>query len=275
MVKLNDLQNQSFEVKVIEVDREKNRLIFSEKAVSEEEALAHQAKALKTVKVGDILEGVVSGIMPFGVFVRAGIIEKKNEKDNKAEEMFLEGLVHISEISWEKVENPGAYFKTGDKIRVKVIGVDEKSKRLNLSVKKLFDDPWEKMVENYPKGSRVKGKITKLAAFGAFVNIGAFEAMIHISQTMDDYVSFSKSDALIGKNSKRSLRRGDLCMARIVALSYKTIPPKIGLTMRQPGLGKLEWIQEDHIKKQKEAAKILKANETVAKSTKGKGRKKK
>lgn len=180
--KLNDLQNKSFEVKVIEVDRDKNRLIFSEKAVSEEGALASQSEALKTVKSGDTLEGVVSGIMPFGVFVRASVKSKEDKKD-----MFLEGLVHISEISWEKVDNPGAYFKAGDSIKVKVIGVDEKSKRLNLSVKKLLDDPWEKMTKVFPEGSKVTGKITKLAAFGAFVNLApGVDGLIHISKIPAD-----------------------------------------------------------------------------------------
>lgn len=185
--KLDDLQNKDFEVKVIEVDREKNRLIFSEKAVSEEDALAQQAEALKTVKVGDVLEGVVSGIMPFGVFVRANVSAKQNNKDKKAEDLFLEGLVHISEISWEKVDNPGVHFKAGDSIKVKVIGVDEKSARLNLSVKQLFSDPWEKMAEEYPEGSKVSGKITKLAAFGAFVNlIPGVDGLIHISKIPAD-----------------------------------------------------------------------------------------
>lgn len=185
--KLNDLRNQRFEVKVIEVDREKNRLIFSEKEVSEEETLIHQAKALKTVKVGDVLEGVVSGIMPFGVFVRANIFVKKSKKTKEDKGMFLEGLVHISEISWEKVENPGVHFKAGDKIKVKVIGVDEKSKRLNLSVKQLFDDPWEKIAKDYQEGSKIKGKITKLAAFGAFVNVApGVDGLIHISKIPAD-----------------------------------------------------------------------------------------
>jgi|APSaa5957512622_1039677.scaffolds.fasta_scaffold16546_1 small subunit ribosomal protein S1 len=187
--KLNDLQNKSFEVKVIEVDREKNRLIFSEKAVSEQESLAQQSEALKTVKAGDTLEGVVSGIMPFGVFVRANVSLKKDKKNQEkvSEGMFLEGLVHISEISWEKVENPGVHFKTGDNIKVKVIGVDEKSARLNLSVKQLFDDPWEKMAKEYPEGSKVKGKITKLAAFGAFVNLSpGVDGLIHISKIPAD-----------------------------------------------------------------------------------------
>jgi len=185
--KLDELQNQNFKVKVIEVDREKNRLIFSEKAVSESQALAHQAEALKQVKVGDSLKGVVSGIMPFGVFVRANVNLAKKSKVKKGEELFLEGLVHISEISWEKVDNPGVLFKTGDKIEVKVIGVDEKSSRLNLSIKQLKDDPWAKMAKDYPEGSKVKGEITRLAAFGAFVNLApGVDGLIHISKIPAD-----------------------------------------------------------------------------------------
>jgi len=184
--RLNELQNQPFQVKVIEVDKEKNRLIFSEKAVSEKAALAQQSDALKAVKAGDELEGIVSGIMPFGVFVRADVSQKGKKKQDK-EEMFLEGLVHISEISWEKVENPGVHYKTGDRIRVKVIGVDEKSARLNLSVKQLTGDPWKKMVDKYPEGSKVKGEITRLAAFGAFVNLEpGVDGLIHISKIPSD-----------------------------------------------------------------------------------------
>jgi len=86
------------------------------------------------------------------------------------------------------------------------------------------------------------GKITNVADFGAFINIGPIEGMIHISQTMNDFVSFSKDGVLLGKNSKHSLKTGDVCKARIIAVSYKDLTnPKIGLTMRQPGLGKEEW----------------------------------
>ncbi len=92
----------------------------------------------------------------------------------------------------------------------------------------------------------VVGKIRDIADFGAFIDIGPVEGMIHISQTMDDFVSFSKDKALLGKESKRSLKVGDLCRARIIAISFKdTASPKVGLTMRQPGLGKMEWIAED------------------------------
>lgn len=91
--------------------------------------------------------------------------------------------------------------------------------------------------------------ISEITNFGAFMDIGPARGMVHISQTMEDYVSVSKTGTLSGKASKRSLAKGDNCLARIVAISYKGSEPKIGLTMRQPGLGKLEWIKEEKKKK--------------------------
>jgi DNA-directed RNA polymerase subunit E' len=121
----------------------------------------------------------------------------------------------------------------------------------------------------------VYGVISEITNFGAFMDLGAMKGMIHISQTMDDYVSFNKSNSLIGKNSKRNLKAGDLCLARIVAISHKGGELKIGLTMRQPGLGKLEWIKEDAAKKNKAAQKELKDEEKAAKGEKKtKGKKK-
>ncbi len=119
------------------------------------------------------------------------------------------------------------------------------------------------------------GTVSEITSFGAFIDLGVIKGMIHISQTMDDYVSFSKSNTLVGKASKRALKPGDLCLARIVAISHKGGELKIGLTMRQPGLGKLEWIKEDAIKKTKAEQKALKDEEKAAKGTKSKGGKKK
>ena len=95
----------------------------------------------------------------------------------------------------------------------------------------------------------VYGTISEITNFGAFMQVGPARGMIHISQTMEDYVSLSKTGTLSGKSSKRSLNKGDDCVARIVAISYKAGTPKIGLTMRQPGLGKLQWLDEDAKKK--------------------------
>jgi len=94
------------------------------------------------------------------------------------------------------------------------------------------------------------GIITEITNFGAFIDLGAIQGMIHISQTMDDYVSFSKTNSLIGKSGKKSLKKGDECIARIVAVSYKLGEPKIGLTMRQGMLGKTEWIDDQQVKKE-------------------------
>ncbi|MEK6852621.1 MAG: DNA-directed RNA polymerase [Nanoarchaeota archaeon] len=92
----------------------------------------------------------------------------------------------------------------------------------------------------------VFGRISEITSFGAFINLGPIDGMIHISQTMDDFVSFSKGNILVGRNSKRNLRKDDLCIARTIAISYKDPKdPKIGLTMRQIGLGKQEWMEQD------------------------------
>ena len=97
----------------------------------------------------------------------------------------------------------------------------------------------------------VYGTIAEITTFGAFIQIGPAQGMIHISQTMDDYVSLSKTGTLAGKNSKRVISVGDKCLARVVAISYKMGDPKIGLTMRQPGLGKLEWLDEQRKKSER------------------------
>jgi len=114
-----------------------------------------------------------------------------------------------------------------------------------------YDSTFELLAFKPMLNELVFGKIDQITSFGAFMDIGALQALIHISQTMDDYVSFSKSNSLLGRNSKRSLKKGDFCLARIVAISYKTTPPKISLTMRQSGLGKLEWIEQEKKKKTK------------------------
>lgn len=118
----------------------------------------------------------------------------------------------------------------------------------------------------------VFGIIDEITNFGAFINLGVMKGMIHISQTMDDYVSFSTSGTLLGKDSKKTLKKGDTCLARVVALSYKGEMPKIGLTMRQPGLGKLDWIKEEKKKSKAGAKKVLakEAEETKPKLKKGK-----
>lgn len=181
--KMEDLLGRGFKVKVIEVDKEKNRLIFSERHVSEAEAIAKKAEALKFVKAGNMYSGVVSGIMPFGVFVGVEVPLGEEVKAVAGEVGKVEGLVHISEIAWEKVHDPNDYFKLGDRVKVKVLGVDEAMGKLNLSVKQLSDDPWSIADQKYPVGARIKGKVSRTAPFGAFVTIEAgVDGLIHISK---------------------------------------------------------------------------------------------
>ena len=113
-----------------------------------------------------------------------------------------------------------------------------------------FDAEFELLTYKPEMQEIILGRIKDITDFGAFINIGPIDGMIHVSQTMDDFVSFGKDGVLNGKDSKRSLKAGDKCRARIIAVSFKdSANPKLGLTMRQPMLGKLEWIEEDKNKK--------------------------
>lgn len=174
---MDRLLDQEFEVKVIEVDKPKNRLIFSEREVSEAEAIKMKSQALDIVEVGNIYDGVVSGIMPFGAFVTVSI-PLEDADDDKGQ---IEGLVHISEISWEKVNDPNDYFTQGDKVQVKVLGVDDG--KLNLSVKQLSVDPWSQILEKYEVGTTIGGKVTRVEPFGVFVTLEpGVDGLIHISK---------------------------------------------------------------------------------------------
>lgn len=170
--KIDQLMGKELEVKLIQVDRAKNRLIFSEKEVSEKELLEEQKRVLRKIKVGEVFSGEVKGVMPFGLFVKI-----------KVDKIELEGLVHISEISWERVEDPSKFYKQGDKVKLKVLKVDRKTGKLNFSIKKLFPDPWAEIEKKYPLEAKVKGTVVRLAPFGIFVKLEpGIEGLIHISK---------------------------------------------------------------------------------------------
>lgn len=147
---LNSYVGQSFNVAVITADAEEEKLIVSEKAVFEDEL----QKNLSQLKMGDVVTGQITGIVDFGVFV-------------KFED--LEGLVHISELAWQRIENPKDLFKVGDTVKAKVIAIEKG--RVSLSIKQLQNDPWQEAVKKYQLGQVVKGKISKIMPFGVFVEL--------------------------------------------------------------------------------------------------------
>jgi small subunit ribosomal protein S1 len=189
MGNIEGLMDAAFRVRAIEVDREKNRLIFSERHVSEANELALRDSALDAVEENAIYEGVVSGVMPFGLFVTVEIPVGTDKSIGH-----VEGLVHISEISWEKVDHPKNYHSVGDRLKVKVLGVDDKTGKLNLSIKQLSDDPWTGIDKEYPVGTTLTGKVTRVEPFGVFVNvIDGVDGLIHASK-LDPSEVYEKGD---------------------------------------------------------------------------------
>ncbi len=180
--KLDSLLNRPINVKVIEVDKEKNRLIFSERHVSEADLIAQKSVTLSKIQVGSVYEGTVSGVMPFGVFVALSIPAEKDEKIEQ-EKNKIEGLVHISEISWEKVDDISKIFRVGDGVKVKIVAIDQATGKLNLSIKQLSADPWSIVAEKYPEGTVVSGVVSRIAPFGVFVTVEpGIDGLIHISK---------------------------------------------------------------------------------------------
>lgn len=164
--RLNALVNKEMRVRILDVERKTNKLIFSEKEAIKDGL----AERFEKLSVGDIVTGVVTGVVDFGVFVN---IEG------------IEGLIHISEISWERVNNPSDYVKVGQAVEAKIISIDKE--RLSLSIKQLTKDPWLDEVDRFTPGEKVEGTVTRITPFGAFVQLSpAVEALVHVSELGSD-----------------------------------------------------------------------------------------
>lgn len=160
--RLNALTSQVLKVRILDADRKSNKLIFSEKEAVREDMQARFEK----LKIGDTVKGVVTGVVDFGAFVNIDGIE---------------GLIHISEISWERVENPADYVKVGETVEAKIIAIDKD--RLSLSIKQTQPDPWAKEADGFNKGDVVEGTVTRITPFGAFIQLSpAVEALVHVSE---------------------------------------------------------------------------------------------
>lgn len=164
--RLNSLVKRDIKARILDADRKANKLIFSEKEAVKEGL----AERFQKLAIGDTVTGVVTGVVDFGVFVNVEGIE---------------GLIHISEISWERVNNPSDYVKVGQTIEAKIIAIDKE--RLSLSMKQLTKDPWLDEVEQFNPGEKVEGTVTRITPFGAFVQLSpAVEALVHVSELGGD-----------------------------------------------------------------------------------------
>jgi ribosomal protein S1 len=185
MGKLDEMVEEEIDVKIIEVEQETNRLIFSERHVSEADEMALRDDALDAVEEGGIYDGVVSGVMPFGLFVTVEIPIHEGEDEPRIGH--VEGLVHISEISWKKVDHPKDFHERGDRIQVKVLEVDREDAKLTLSIKRLSDDPWEDVDARYPVGTTFTGTVTRIESFGVFIEAEpGIDGLMHISKIGDE-----------------------------------------------------------------------------------------
>ena len=198
---------QPITVRVIEVDRERRRLIVSEKAASAESRQSIKERVLEELQEGETYPGRVTSIANFGAFINV----------NGAD-----GLVHLSEISWDHIEHPREALEVGQEVEVKVINIDREKKRIGLSLRALQEDPWKARLEKYSVGQLVEGVITRLTKFGAFARLeGDVEGLIHISEISESRI----------EHPKEVLKEGDVKSLRVIRIDPEQ--HRIGLSLRK------------------------------------------
>jgi len=198
---------QPISVRVIEVDRERRRLILSERAANTESRQSIKERVLDELELGKVYTGRVTSLANFGAFINI----------NGAD-----GLVHLSELSWDHIEHPREVLEIGQEIKVKVINVDRDKKRIGLSVRALQEDPWRSRVQKYSVGQLVEGIITRLTKFGAFARLeGDIEGLIHISEIAEHRI----------EHPKEVLKEGDVKSLRVIRIDADQ--HRIGLSLRK------------------------------------------
>lgn len=203
----SEYKGRTLSLKIIELDREKNKVILSHRAVLEEEAGKQKKQVYDEIEVGSIIEGTVQRLTDFGAFVDVGGVD---------------GLVHISELSWERVEKPSDLVNEGDKVKVKVLKVDKENERISLSMKEAQPGPWEKGADALKAGSVVTGTVKRLVSFGAFVEVApGVEGLVHISQISNRHIG----------NPAEVLKEGEEVQVKI--LDINPAEQRISLSIRE------------------------------------------
>ena len=202
------------EARVIEMDRNRNNVVLSRRVLLEEGRKNERAEILSKLAKGMRLKGTVSSIVDFGAFVDLGGID---------------GLVHISELSWNHVNHPSEVVKVGDEVEVEVLDVDLQRERISLGLKQTQPDPWLKLVESYPVGSIVDGKVTKIVPFGAFVELGnSIEGLVHISEMANKHIDTPAQVVKVGQEVKVKVMDVNSERRRI-SLSMKAAAAELGI----------------------------------------------
>ncbi|MBT4722429.1 S1 RNA-binding domain-containing protein [Candidatus Falkowbacteria bacterium] len=220
--KLKSYVKQEFSVKVLDVNSEQEKLIVSEKA-SWEEA---QKDLFSKYKVGDKVDGKITAVTDFGVFVQFG--------EN------LEGLIHISELAWQRIDDPRDLYKVNDELQAEIINID--GSKIFLSSKKLIADPWADVAEKYTVGDVVEGKVLKITSYGLFVELDKnIHGLAHISEMKDPNMS----------NIEKTVKVGELKKFKIVSIEAKE--HRLGLAIAEEGKDKSEKIKEEKVEKEEES----------------------
>lgn len=226
---LQSYVGSSFAVQIITADPEEEKLIVSEKAVSEKET----EDRLSQLKIGDVITGQVTGVVDFGIFVKFGD---------------LEGLAHISELAWQRVENPKDLFRVGQNVEAKIIGIDKG--RVSLSVKQLQPDPWLEAVKQYQIGQVVEGKVTKIMAFGVFVELSKdIQGLAHLAELSHEAI----------KDAESVLKVGDVKSFKII--SIEPADHRLGLSLKalEEKPAKVETVTETKTEEVEAAVEEVKA----------------
>jgi small subunit ribosomal protein S1 len=205
--KLRSMRGQTLYLKVIEMNRRRNRLILSERAAAQERRAQQKDRLLAELQAGEIRHGRVSSLTDFGAFVDLG---------------GADGLIHLSELSWGQVQHPSQVLRVGGEVDVRVVGVDRENKKIALSLKQVEENPWTRIESKYHVGDTVPAKITKLAQFGAFAELEpGVEGLVHISELSDERIT----------HPKQVVREGEDVQLRIIKIDPQR--HRLGLSLRQ------------------------------------------
>jgi small subunit ribosomal protein S1 len=242
---LKKLVGKELEVRILDADKDSQKLIVSEKAAQSEKDKA----VISTLKVGDIITGEISGVVDFGAFVKftpKGDLVEANEEDK------LEGLVHISELAWQLIEDPRTIVKVGDKVEAKIIGID--ADKISLSIRALQMDPWSAVEKKYGVGDIVNGVVNKINPFGAFVYLDRdIHGLAHISEM---------SEAYPGKSLDELIRVGESYSWKILSIEPKE--HRMGLVLVDKKAAKKEEEKTEEKETEKEEKKEKKAKKVKA-----------